>query len=202
GTTGDVVTELTGQDRPVLSIAVSEKPGYLATGGADGTVRVYRSADFALIEEYRNPYGPIWATDFAADGKSMFLGGLDAFVTAWQIAPRPPFEAIDSPYPRRFLWSEAGDEPLARGRIQSGRKCSVCHTLESDDGHRAGTTVVVLFRRNGAGLLECQYYDAFERLAIEWSEDTMDGLLELEPDISPAGAEMPWQKRHGRGQRG
>jgi len=201
GTTGDVVTELTGQDRPVLSIAVSEKPGYLATGGADGTVRVYRSADFALIEEYRNPYGPIWAMDFAADGKSMFLGGLDDFVTAWQIAPRQPFEAIDSPYPRRFQWSEAGDDPLARGRIQFGRKCSVCHTLEPDGGNRAGPTLFGIFGRKVAALPDYPYSEALKRLDIVWSEDTIDRLFELGPDVFTPGSKMPLQKMTDRQQR-
>lgn len=201
GASGETVTELKGNDRPVLSIAVSEKPGYLATGAADGTVRVYRSADFAPIEEYRNPYGPIWAMDFAADGKSMFLGGLDDFVTAWQIAPRQPFEPIDSPYPRRFQLSDVADDPIDRGRVQFARKCSVCHTLEPDDGNRAGPTLHGVFGRKIAALPGYPYSEAVKNLDIVWNEETIDKLFELGPDVFTPGSKMPLQKMTDEAQR-
>lgn len=193
-TSGNIVTELKSYDRPVLSVAVTDKPGYVATGGAEGTVRVYRSADFALIEEYQNPYGPIWAMDFAPDGKSMLLGGLDDFVTAWQITPRQPFEAIDSPFPRRFQLSEAGDDPLARGRIHFARKCSVCHTLVPDGGNRAGPTLHGIFGRKIATVPGYPYSQPLKHLDIVWSEDTIGKLFELGPDIFTPGSKMPLQK--------
>lgn len=199
--TGDVVSELKNSDRPVLSIAVTGKPGLLATGGADGTVRVYRSADFALIEEYQNPYGPIWAMDFAADGKSMYLGGLDDFVTKWQINPRQSFEPIESPYPRRFQLSEAGDDPVARGRIQFARKCSVCHTLKPDDRNRAGPTLYGIFGRKIAALPDYPYSEPLRHLDIVWTEETVAKLFELGPDVFTPGSKMPLQKMTDKDQR-
>lgn len=192
--TGEVVSELKNSERPILSIAVTDKPGLLATGGADGTVRVYRSADFQLIEEYQNPYGPIWAMDFASDGKRMYLGGLDDFVTAWQITPRQAFEPIDSPYPRRFQLSEAGDDPVARGRIQFARKCSVCHTLKPDGKNRAGPTLYGIFGRKIAALPGYPYSEPLKELNIVWTEETVSKLFELGPDVFTPGSKMPLQK--------
>ncbi|SDO22178.1 cytochrome c [Filomicrobium insigne] len=192
--TGEVVAELKSSERPILSLAATDKPGLLATGGADGTVRVYRSADFTLIEEYQNPYGPIWAMNFASDGKRIYLGGLDDFVTAWQITPRQPFEPIDSPYPRRFQLSEASDDPLARGRIQFARKCSVCHTLKPDGKNRAGPTLYGIFGRKIAALPGYPYSEPLKDLDIIWTEETVSKLFELGPDVFTPGSKMPLQK--------
>ena len=47
-----VVRALPGHARPVLAIAVLDKPGLIATGGGDGVVRVLRVGDGALLEEH------------------------------------------------------------------------------------------------------------------------------------------------------
>ena len=139
GDKGDVVKELPAHERPVLALAVLDKPGIIATGGGDGVIRVLRSADGSQIEEYRNPYGPVWALAFAADGTALYYGGLDDFATLWRITPREPFEPIESSFPRRFqVRGEAGNDQIAAGELQFARKCSVCHTVQADGRNRAG----------------------------------------------------------------
>ena len=108
GETGATVLELPPHERPVLSLAVLEKPGILATGGGDGVIRVLRAADGSLIEQYQNPYGPAWALAFVANSTALYYGGLDDFATLWRIAPREPFEAIDSPFPAPLPGARAG----------------------------------------------------------------------------------------------
>ena len=115
-------------------------------------------------------------------------------MTAWQITPRQPFEPIDSPYPRRFQLSEASDDPLARGRIQFARKCSVCHTLKPDGKNRAGPTLYGIFGRKIAALPGYPYSEPLKDLDIIWTEETVSKLFELGPDVFTPGSKMPLQK--------
>lgn len=194
GKSGEVVKELAAFERPVLSVAIVEKPGLLAVGAGDGKVRVVRLADWEEIEAYQNPFGPVWALAFAPDGSALYYGGLDDFATRWQIQPRAPFEAVDSPYPRRFQVSGNPDDPIAQGALQFARKCSVCHTLKSDGKNRAGPTLYKLFGRRIASLPDYPYSKGLNELDIVWTEETVSKLFELGPENFTPGSKMPLQK--------
>jgi cytochrome c len=185
----------------VLAVAVIEKPGLVATGGADGVIRVMRAADGRVLEEYQNPYGPIWAMAFTAEGRSIYYGGLDDFATLWHVRPRAPFEPLDSPFPRRFQQAGDGDDPIAQGETQFARKCSICHTLTPDGANRAGPTLHCLFGRRIGTLPGYPYSDALKRLDIVWTEETISRLFEIGPDEFTPGSKMPLQKMTDKAQR-
>jgi cytochrome c len=201
GETGDAVAELPGHERPVLALAVLEKPGLIATGGSDGLIRVLRAADGLPIEEYRNPYGPVWALAFVADGTALYYGGLDDFATLWRIAPREIVESIDSPFPRRFQVRHQPGDQIAEGELQFARKCSVCHTLQSDGRNRAGPTLHKVFGRRIATLDGYPYSEALKHLDIVWTPETLSRLFELGPDVFTPGSKMPLQKMTDSAQR-
>jgi cytochrome c len=201
GQTGAVVMELPAHERPVLALAVLEKPGIIATGGGDGIVRVLRAADGSVIEQYQNPYGPVWALAFVADGTALYYGGLDDFATYWRIAPREPFEAIDSPFPRRFQVRGETTDQIAAGELQFARKCSVCHTLQADGRNRAGPTLYRLFGRRIGSLQHYPYSDALRKLDIVWTPETLNKLFELGPEVFTPGSKMPLQKMTDSAQR-
>lgn len=198
---GKIIAELRKADRPILSLDVTRQPGLIAIGGGDGTVNVFRSGDFQPIEEYQNPYGPVWGLAFAPGGAKLYIAGLDDFVTLWTITPREPFDPVDSPFPRRFQVSEAGDDPVEQGRIQFARKCSVCHTLKKDGKNRAGPTLHGLFGRKIATLPDYPYSDALKHLDIVWDETTVGKLFELGPENFTPGSKMPLQKMTDKSQR-
>jgi cytochrome c len=201
GTSGATLLELPAHERPVLALAALEKPGIIATGGGDGVIRVLRSADGSLIEEYRNPYGPAWALAFVADGTALYYGGLDDFATFWRIAPREPFEAIDSPFPRRFQVRGQAPDRLAQGELQFARKCSVCHTLQSDGRNRAGPTLHKVFGRRIGTLAGYPYSEALRNLDIVWTPETLGKLFALGPEVFTPGSKMPLQKMADPAQR-
>jgi len=201
GETGATVMELPPHERPVLALAVLEKPGIIATGGGDGVIRVLRSADGSEIEQYRNPYGPVWALAFAADGTALYYGGLDDFATFWRIAPREPFEAIDSPFPRRFQVRGEASDRIAAGELQFARKCSVCHTLQADGRNRAGPTLHKVFGRKIGTLEGYPYSEALKKLDIVWTPETLGKLFELGPEVFTPGSKMPLQKMSDTAQR-
>ena len=194
GETGETIAELPSCERPILSLAVVEKPGLVAIGSADGLVRVLRIGDWAVLHEHLNPFGPAWALAFAPGATRLYYGGLDDFATLWQMSPRESFETVDSTFPRRFQVTGAADDPLAEGELQFARKCSICHTLEPDGRNRAGPTLHGVFGRRIASLPGYPYSEAVKGLDIVWSAETIERLFELGPEVFTPGSKMPLQK--------
>ena len=189
--------ELKSHQRPVLALAVTEKPGLIATGGGDGVVRVLRQNDGAVVEEFKNPFGPIWAMAFVNQGSAMYLGGLDDFASYWQVAPRAPFEPAEGEFPRRFQERARANGEMSHyetGRLQFARKCSICHTLTPDGANRAGPTLYKIFGRQIATQPGYTFSEPLKRLDIVWTEETVGKLFELGPDVLTPGAKMPLQK--------
>ncbi|MEL6299266.1 MAG: c-type cytochrome [Pseudomonadota bacterium] len=190
--TGEQVKTLAKHGKPVLALA--HRAGRLATAGGDGLVRVWNTKTWALIEEYRNPFGPIWALAFSADAKALYYGGLDDAVHIWQVTPRKPFEPVPSSFPRRFQVTADSDDPVERGRIQFARKCSVCHTLSPDSRNRAGPTLHGVFGRRIATVKDYRYSEPLKHLDIVWTAETISKLFELGPEVFTPGSKMPLQK--------
>jgi cytochrome c len=195
---GLVSRRLPQSPRPILAVASLSKPGLVATGGGDGVVRVMRVEDGTVIEEYKNPFGPVWALAIrpVTDGQpiSLYYGGLDDFATLWQASPRKPFDAVDaSAYPRRFQQAGKPDTAIGRGEIQFARKCSICHTLTPDGANRAGPTLHQVFGRRIATRQGYAYSPELKTLNITWSAETIAKLFELGPDKFTPGSKMPLQ---------
>ncbi|GBE42626.1 cytochrome c2 precursor [bacterium BMS3Bbin10] len=195
--TGERVHRFKALQGPFLAIALQEKPGLLALSGFEkkggdivGFIHVFRLGDWAPIEEYENPRGPIWAMDFGAIGATIYYGGKDDRVTVWQVSPRKEFETIAGPMPRRFEVNGTADQ----GELQFVRKCSLCHTLTSDGGNRAGPTLYRLFGRRAGTLPGYPYSDTLKNADIIWSAETIELLFGLGPSHYLPGTKMPLQK--------
>lgn len=187
---GSVFKQLASHERPVLSLALSHDGSRLASGGGDGRIRVYDTGEWGLLEEFENPYGPVWGLALPADGTVALYAGLDDYVNIWQVAPRKPFEPVDSQFPRRFQVSAEDD----LGRRQFARKCSVCHTLTPDGGNRAGPTLYGVFGRRVGTLPGYPYSPALKRLDFVWNEQTISDLFDHGPDVVTPGSKMPIQR--------
>lgn len=197
GKTGNRVHEFEGIHGPILEIAIQEKPGLLAFSGSQkegsnivGVIRVYRIGDWAPIEEYEDPRGPIWAMDFGSLGATLYYGGKDDYVTRWQVSPRKPFESVGGPTPRRFEVTKARDP----GELYFARTCSICHTLSSAGRNRAGPTLYKVFGRKAGSIPGYPYSDALKNSDIVWNEQTLGLLFGLGPNHYTPGTKMPLQK--------
>lgn len=194
---GKMVHRFAPIEGAVLAIALQDKPGLLALSGHQlqgrnvvGNIRVYRRGDWALIESYDDPRGPVWAMDFGTNGATLYYGGRDDFVTAWQVVPRKSFEQISGPGKRRF---EASKD-LPPGEALFARKCSLCHTLKPDGRNRAGPTLYKLFGRKAGTLPGYPYSDALLKADVVWGEETIEQLFGLGPDHYTPGTKMPLQR--------
>lgn len=187
--TGDVQT-LIAEGHPVLALAHDPIAGRLAAGSADGHIRVYSTLNLALIEDYDDPYGPVWGLAFADGGKRLYRAGLDDFVSQWQVTPRKLFELPPGEFPRRFQVSEGTDI----GEAEFQRKCSVCHTLSPDDANRAGPTLHGVFGRVAGSLPGYPYSPALKESDIVWNEETIALLFDKGPDVVTPGSKMPVQR--------
>lgn len=186
----NAVKTLPPHEGPVLALDVLEKPGLAATSGGDGKIQVWRVGDWAPLETYRNPYGPVWALSFGSRGERIYYGGLDDFVTMWQVTPREPFETVQSPYPRRFQVNDT----VSLGERQFARKCSVCHTLKPDGRNRAGPTLHKIFGRRAGSLPNYPYSEALKSAKIIWNEETIAKLFDIGPEHYTPGTKMPLQR--------
>ncbi len=188
--TGQEVKVLPPHTRPVLSLAISTDGVRASSGGGDGIIRVYDVSSWEMLEEFQNPYGPVWGMAFAATADSLFYVGLDDQVHLWQVAPRKPFETVDVEFPRRFQVADT-DDP---GELQFARKCSVCHTLTPDGGNRAGPTLYGVFGRKAGTLAGYPYSKALLDADFVWNEKTISDLFDYGPDVVTPGSKMPIQR--------
>lgn len=176
--------------RPVLSLALSRDGTRAASGGGEGLIRVFDLEDFELLEEFQNPYGPVWGLAFSNSANQIFYAGLDDEVHLWQVAPRKPFEALDVDFPRRFQLSETADP----GELQFARKCSICHTLTPDGANRAGPALYGVFGRRVGTLPGYPYSQALLDADFVWTEKTISDLFDHGPDVVTPGSKMPIQR--------
>jgi cytochrome c len=80
------------------------------------------------------------------------------------------------------------------GELQFARKCSLCHTLTSDGGNRAGPTLYKVFGRRVGTLPGYPYSEALKKADIIWSAKTIELLFGLGPNHYLPGTKMPLQR--------
>lgn len=173
----------------LFALAVSADGAALAATGLDGTITLWETASGARRLTLGGDRSPLWSLAFAPDGRRLFVGGDDRTIRQWDV-----LSAIEIDEPVALPATERktvgnGDA----GRI-AWRRCVACHTLEPDDGNRAGPTLHKLFGRPIGSVEGYPYSPALAESEIIWTEETVGQLFTLGPDVLTPGTKMPVQR--------
>lgn len=189
--TDRVLADLTADRRPVLALAESRDGGRVAIGDGKGYIMVVAAADWSVARDFRAALkGPIWALAWDAAGERLLAGGIADSAHFWPVgvrAPGPLFDASDRP----FLRDPA---TMSNGERQFQRKCSICHALGDDGVRRAGPSLAGLFGRRAGSWPGYAYSEAVSRSGIVWTEETIDALFAIGPELYIPGTKMPAQR--------
>jgi len=188
---GAEIIDLTLGRRPILALARARAGDRLAMGDGEGFISVFDTADWSIVTDFRaTTRGPIWALAFSPDGANIHAGGLDEAMYSWpadRASDRPQMETGDKPFLQ-------GADTASNGERQFKRKCAICHTLGPDGQRRAGPSLHGLFGREAGTVVDYAYSEALTDTGIVWTDDTIDKLFDLGPDIFTPGSKMPMQR--------
>jgi cytochrome c len=186
---GEKRGDVEAQPTPIISVAVSGDGKLVAAAGIRGSVAVIERANRHLTRTLVGPGLPVWSVAFMPDNRTMITGGTDRMVRRWDAATGDHIGTVAMGSPEDPLAAHAGD-PGA----EVFRACVACHTLQSDEGNRAGPTLAGIFGRRIASLPGYNFSPALKKLNIVWTKETVAKLFEVGPMAYTPGTKMPEQK--------
>ena len=187
---GDRLLKIAEDRVPILSSFYLPKKNMISFGNAKGRVIILNTLDWSLIRDFNAVNGPVWDNLILESDSSLFVAGLDDFITRWHIFDFPP-KILEKPGPARRFHP---DKEVSNGERQFARKCSVCHTLKSDGKKRAGPSLHKVFGREAGTLSGYVYSEALIKSKIIWNEESISQLFDEGPDKVTPGTKMPIQK--------
>jgi len=169
-------------ERPLTAIAANRET--IAAGSVAGDVWVMEARDLAPRQALQPGQGPIWS--LAVTENDILTGGADGLIRRWDAATGKPLGS-------GAVSVEAPFDDGSRG-AEIWRACALCHSLEPDDGNRAGPTLHGLFGRRIATAANYAYSKALRGMDIVWTPETVAELFEVGPEAYTPGSRMPDQR--------
>ncbi|GGK45112.1 c-type cytochrome [Salinarimonas ramus] len=186
---GALIAEIETQPLPIIALALSPDGTRLAAATIRGSVAIIDVAARDVLFTLVGPGLPVWSAAFARDGETLYTGGGDAMVRAWDARTGEPSSGP-------IL--EAAEDPLARFAGSRGaevfRACAACHTLSASEGERAGPTLAGIFGRRIGTAQGYDYSPALVAMDIVWTPQTVAALFEHGPTAYTPGSKMPEQR--------
>jgi cytochrome c len=187
--TGEPSGEIEAQATPIIALAVSPDGKLVAASGIRGSVAIIDRASRKLVRTLVGPGLPVWSLAFLPDDRMLLTGGTDRMIRRWDAETGEQFGTIALGGPEDPLAAFAGDHGA-----EVFRACVACHTLRSGEENRAGPTLYGIFGRHIAAVPGYRYSEAFRRLDIVWTPETVAKLFELGPATFTPGTKMPEQR--------
>ena len=186
---GELKSEIEAAQIPIIALALSPDGKLLAAAGIRGSVAVIDRASRKIERTLVGPGLPVWSVAFFPDSRTLLTGGTDRMIRRWDAVRGEPIGNVVMGAP---------EDPLARFAGDPGaevfRACVACHTLNANDGVRAGPTLAGIFGRKIATLPGYNFSDALKKLDIVWTPETVSKLFEVGPMAYTPGTKMPEQQ--------
>ena len=186
---GELKGEVEAGPTPIIAVTLSPDGKLVAAAGIRGSVAIIDRATRTLQRTLVGPGLPVWSAAFFPDGRTLLTGGTDRMIRRWDAVTGEPLGTVVMGSPEDPLAAFAGD-PGA----EVYRACVACHTLQADEGNRAGPTLAGIFGRKIASLPGYNFSDALKKLDIVWTPATVSKLFELGPMAYTPGTKMPEQR--------
>lgn len=172
---------------PVTALAASADGGYIAASSVRGGITLLDAGSLTPVRILGAGGVPVWSLAFSSDGRTLLAGSADRIVREWDAGTGQQLGTA----------SEGPADPMAEYAGSPGAKvfraCVACHTLEPDDGNRAGPTLHGIFGRRIASVPGYHYSPAFREMDIVWTPETVSKLFEIGPSEYTPGTKMPEQ---------
>jgi cytochrome c len=184
---GEIQSEIRVSRKPVIALAAAPDGRYLAAAGMGEGISLLDAKDLSAVRTLETAGAAVWSLAFAAGGKTLLAGGADHLVREWDVetGERLGKEIAGQADPMAKYAGNPDAEPF--------RACVACHTLDPDDGVRAGPTLHGIFGRRIASVPGYRYSPAFSKMDIVWTPETVSKLFELGPATYTPGTKMPEQ---------
>ncbi len=174
---------------PIIAVTVSPDGKLVAAAGIRGSVAIVDRATRNLERTLVGPGLPVWSVAFFPDSRTLLTGGTDRMIRRWDAIKGEPIGDVLAGAPEDPLAAYAGD-PGA----EVYRACVACHTLNGNDGVRAGPTLAGIFGRKIATLPGYNFSEALRKMDIVWTPETVSKLFEVGPNEYTPGTKMPEQR--------
>jgi len=186
---GELIGEIEAARAPIIAVALSRDGSLIAAAGIRGSVAIIDRRARKLERTLVGPGLPVWSATFFPDGRTLLTGGSDRMIRRWDAVTGEPIGNVVMGAPEDPLAAFAGD-PGA----EVFRACVACHTLNPNDGVRAGPTLAGIFGRRIATLPGYNFSEALKKLDIVWTPETVSKLFEVGPMAYTPGTKMPEQR--------
>jgi cytochrome c len=186
---GEVLGAIEVAQAPIIAVALSRDGSLIAAAGVRGSVAIVDRRARRMERTLVGPGMPVWSAAFFPDGHTLLTGGSDRMIRRWDAVTGEPIGNIVMGAPEDPLAAFAGD-PGA----EVFRACVACHTLNPNEGVRAGPTLAGIFGRKIATLPGYNFSEALKRLDIVWTPETVAKLFEIGPMAYTPGTKMPEQR--------
>jgi len=186
---GEPLGAIEAAQAPIIAVALSRDGSLIAAAGIRGSVAILDRLGRKIERTLVGPGLPVWSTAFFPDGRTLLTGGSDRMIRRWDAVTGEPVGNIVMGAPEDPLAAFAGDHGA-----EVFRACVACHTLNPNDGVRAGPTLAGIFGRKIATLPGYNFSAALKKLDIVWTPETVAKLFEVGPMAYTPGTKMPEQR--------
>jgi cytochrome c len=186
---GELLGAIEAAQAPIIAVALSRDGSLIAAAGIRGSVAIIDRLARKMERTLVGPGLPVWSAAFFPDGRTLLTGGSDRMIRRWDAVTGEPVGNIVMGAPEDPLAAFAGDHGA-----EVFRACVACHTLNPNEGVRAGPTLAGIFGRKIATLPGYNFSAALKKLDIVWSPETVAKLFEVGPMAYTPGTKMPEQR--------